>query len=55
MKTQASADSPYFYFNRSVGNVAENIGNDNHKIWYPIPKREIAVNENLVPNPGYGN
>lgn len=55
MKREAQAGSPYYYFNRSAGTIADNLGNDSHKIWYPIPKREIAVNPNLVPNPGYGN
>lgn len=55
MKREAQTGTPYYYFNRSVGTLADNLGDDSHKIWYPIPKREIAVNPNLVPNPGYGN
>lgn len=55
LKREALAGSPYYYFNRSVSTLADNLGNDNHKIWYPIPKREIAVNPNLIQNPGYGN
>lgn len=55
LKREALAGSPYYYFNRSVGTLADNLGNDNHKIWYPIPKREIAVNPTLIQNPGYGN
>lgn len=55
MKREAQSGSPYYYFNSSVGILADNLGNDSHKMWYPIPKREIAVNKNLVPNPGYGN
>lgn len=53
LKRVASAESPYYYFNTSVGNIVDNLGDDNHKIFYPIPKREIAVNKNLKQNPGY--
>ncbi|MGC3978959.1 MAG: RagB/SusD family nutrient uptake outer membrane protein [Paludibacteraceae bacterium] len=53
MKREAQAGSPYYYYNSSAATVADNLGDDSHKIWYPIPKREIAVNSNLVPNPGY--
>ena len=53
MKREAQIGTPYYYFNKTIATVAENFGTDNHKIWYPIPKREIAVNQSLIPNPGY--
>ncbi len=55
LKRQTDAGSPYYFFNRSAGTLADNLGSAEHKIWYPIPKREIAVNPALKQNPGYGN
>ena len=53
MKQEAQSGTPYYYFNKGLATIAANLGSDDHKIWYPIPKREIAVNSNLVQNPGY--
>jgi hypothetical protein len=41
----------YYWNNLYAKNVKDNFRS--YKMWYPIPKREMEVNPNLVPNPGY--
>lgn len=41
----------YFYNERLAKSVKDNF--QPFKIWYPIPKREMEVNTNLVQNPGW--
>lgn len=42
----------YYYWNTLfAGDVKSNFRD--YKIWYPIPKRELELNESLIPNPGY--
>ncbi|MFV0469352.1 MAG: RagB/SusD family nutrient uptake outer membrane protein [Dysgonomonas sp.] len=53
LKTTAQTGNVYYYYNDRVKTVVDNVGTNDKKIWYPIPKREIAVNPNLVPNPQY--
>lgn len=48
----AVTGTPYFYYNPNMATVKSNF--QPHKIWFPVPKREIAANPNLLPNnPGY--
>ncbi len=57
LKTPSASDyratvGAHYYFNMlGAQTVKENFFP--YKIWFPIPKKEIDVNPNLVPNPGY--
>lgn len=43
---------PYFFYNNNMATVKSNF--QDYKIWFPVPKREIAANPNLMSNnPGY--
>lgn len=44
--------NPYYFYNPQVATIKNNF--TPNKIWFPVPKREIAVNPSLLPNnPGY--
>lgn len=47
----ASGPNVYFFNERFAQAVKDNF--QPFKIWYPIPKREMEVNRNLIQNPGW--
>lgn len=51
--TETTLDKGKMYYWNSV--LAKDVKDNfqSYKMWYPIPKREIEVNPNLVQNPGY--
>lgn len=52
VSSTAVSGNPYFYYNSNMATVKSNF--QENKIWFPVPKREIAANPNLLPNnPGY--
>lgn len=52
VSSTAVSGNPYFYYNPNMATVKSNF--QAYKMWFPVPKREIAVNPNLLPNnPGY--
>lgn len=47
----AALDPSVMFTAEDVNSVKENFAD--YKIWYPIPRREMETNSNLVQNPGY--
>lgn len=49
---QTTTVDRYYYWNGVIMQLLKD-NYEPYKIWFPIPKREIAVNPNLKQNPGY--